>query len=99
MPRVGNISYVKDSTGSTERVHEIVRLCGDRVTVFCGWDNIALESFLLGCKAWIAGDGNVIPKQWVELFNLAVDKKDMKAAREVSREDLCFPRQNKSGKC
>jgi len=83
MSRVDNISYVKDSTGSTERVHEIIRLCGERITVFCGWDSIALESFLLGCKGWVAGVANVVPKQCVELFNLAVNKMDMKAARDL----------------
>ncbi len=45
LPRV---QYIKESSGDITRTSEIIRCLGDRITVFCGCDTIALESFLLG---------------------------------------------------
>ena len=33
-----NVRYVKESTGETARISEIIRRCGDRLQVFCGCD-------------------------------------------------------------
>jgi 4-hydroxy-tetrahydrodipicolinate synthase len=77
-----NVRYVKESTGDISRVSEIIRRCGDRITVFCGCDTAALESFVLGAAGWVGGVVNVLPKEHVELFDLAVTKGDLPAARE-----------------
>ena len=78
-----NVRYVKESTGDISRVSEIIRRCGDRITVFCGCDTAALESFLLGAAGWVGGVVNVLPKEHVELYELAVAKSDPLAAREL----------------
>jgi 4-hydroxy-tetrahydrodipicolinate synthase len=64
-------------------VSEIIRRCGDRITVFCGCDTAALESFVLGAAGWVGGVINVLPKEHVELFELAVTNSDPLAAREL----------------
>ncbi len=76
------VEYVKESSGDATRVSEIIRRCGDRVTVFCGCDTLALESFVLGAAGWVGGVVNVLPKAHVELYDLAVRQKDFLAARE-----------------
>ena len=65
------VQYVKESTGDVTRVSEILRRSGGRVTVFCGCDTVALESFLLGAAGWVGGVVNVLPRAHVELFELA----------------------------
>lgn len=77
-----NVRYVKESTGDATRVSEIIRRCGRKITVFCGCDTLALESFLMGAAGWVGGVVNVLPKEHVELFDLAVKKRDLFTARD-----------------
>ncbi len=78
-----NIQYVKESTGDATRVSEIIRRCGERIAVFCGCDTLALESFMMGAVGWVGGVVNALPRTHVRLFELAVGKKDIFAARKL----------------
>jgi len=78
-----NVQYVKESTGDVTRISEIIRRCGDKITVFCGCDTIALESFVLGAAGWVGGVANVLPGPHVELFDLAVRRRDFAAAGQL----------------
>jgi len=79
---IENILYIKESTGDIKRVHDIMRLCGDRIDVWCGWDDLAYECFVLGCKGYVCVAANFMPKVTAELFTLVVDKK-YENAREL----------------
>jgi 4-hydroxy-tetrahydrodipicolinate synthase len=46
LSEVDNISYIKESSGSVPRTTEILRLCGDRMTVFAGYH--PWETYLVG---------------------------------------------------
>ena len=83
LAELDQVQYVKESTGDVTRVSEIIRTCGEKITVFCGCDTLALESFLLGAVGWVGGVVNVLPKEHVELFELAVRKQDFNAARKL----------------
>ena len=76
-----NVRYVKDSTGETLRVSEIMRRCGDRLQVFCGCDCVVLESFVLGAVGWVAGIANLCAAEHVRLVKL-LESQDYPAARE-----------------
>jgi 4-hydroxy-tetrahydrodipicolinate synthase len=78
-----NIKAVKESTGIMQRVAEIMRLCGDKLEVLCGCDTLAFEMFNMGVEGWIAAPANVIAKQCVALYELAVVKKDYARAKEL----------------
>ena len=90
LAEIENVTHIKESSGDMHRVSEIMRLCGDRMTVFCGADNLALEMFMLGVQGWVAAPANVLPKQCVELFELAVVKKDLEKARSLYFKLLPF---------
>jgi 4-hydroxy-tetrahydrodipicolinate synthase len=77
------IRYVKESSGDIHRVAEIRRLCGDQVTIFCGADNLALEMFAMGVRAWVAPPANFVPQQCVRLYKLAVVERDMDRATDL----------------
>lgn len=83
LAELDRVQYVKESTGDVTRVSEILRRSGGRVTVFCGCDTVALESFLLGAAGWVGGVVNVLPRAHVELFELAVRQKDFPGARPL----------------
>jgi 4-hydroxy-tetrahydrodipicolinate synthase len=65
-----NIRYVKDSTGETSRISQIIRRCGDRMKFFCGCDTVVLETLVLGAAGWVAGIGNVCAAEHVQLYRL-----------------------------
>jgi len=77
------VRYLKESSGQVSRVSQVLGLCGERVTVFCGCDTAALESFVLGAAGWVTGVANFIPEQTVELFELAVRQQDFEQARRL----------------
>ncbi len=83
-----NIRYIKESTGEMPRITELLRRCGDRLTVFCGCDTIALESFMVGAAGWVGGVVNVLPASHARLYELAVVRKDYEAARKLFFEIL-----------
>ena len=78
-----NIRYVKESTGEMPRITTLLRLCGDRLGVFCGCDTIALESLMVGAAGWVGGVVNVLPQSHVRLYTLAIEKRDLVAARKL----------------
>jgi 4-hydroxy-tetrahydrodipicolinate synthase len=88
LSRIDNICLIKESTENTQRVHEIIRLCGDRMTVVVAGGGTALESMLLGAKAWMTGLINIIPEIAVEMYNLAVVEGKFDEAKKVYFEKI-----------
>ena len=64
-----NIVAVKEFSGDVRRMHEIMEKTNLEVMV--GVDNLAMEGPLIGATGWIAGVPNALPKEGVELFDLA----------------------------
>lgn len=79
-----NIVAIKESTTDTRRITELQSRFGERFQIFCGVDDIALESVLLGATGWISGLTNVFPRESVMLFKLARAGR-IKEAREIYR--------------
>ena len=88
LAEIDNILYVKESTGDITRVWKIINLAGDKITVFCGSDNLALESFLMGARGWVCVAANIIPKHASRLYELACKEKDLEKARALYAEIL-----------
>jgi len=65
-----NIKYVKESSGDITRVWKIRKLTNDRMTVFCGGDNMALESYLMGATGFICVASNFLPFETSEIYRL-----------------------------
>jgi 4-hydroxy-tetrahydrodipicolinate synthase len=88
LAEIDNIAYVKESSGDVTRVWKIINLAGDRITVFCGTDNLALESFLMGAKGWICAAANIVPKHTSRLYELVCKEKNLEKARALYAELL-----------
>jgi 4-hydroxy-tetrahydrodipicolinate synthase len=78
---IDNVPYVKESSSDIRRIHEIVQLCGQNIDVWCGWEDLAYESLILGCKGWVCPTSNIVPRMTVQLFNLVQAKKLREAER------------------
>jgi 4-hydroxy-tetrahydrodipicolinate synthase len=65
------IVCIKEESGDIRRVTDIYNALGDRFAVFCGVDDLILESQALGVTGWVSGMTNAWPAECVELFDLA----------------------------
>ena len=68
-----SIVCIKEETGDIRRVTDLFNACGDRFGVFCGVDDLLLESVALGVTGWVSGMTNAWPAECVGLFGLARD--------------------------
>jgi 1-pyrroline-4-hydroxy-2-carboxylate deaminase len=67
-----NFESVKESSADPRRVAAIRAIVGDRLEVFVGVDDAIVEAIAVGATGWIAGLANALPRESVELFNLAM---------------------------
>ncbi|CAN7500413.1 dihydrodipicolinate synthase family protein [Bosea sp. LjRoot9] len=83
---IDNCLYIKESTLEVTRVRDIIRLCGERMTVFGGI--LGFESFVEGAQGWVAVASNVAPAAMARIFELVADDDAIKAARALYLEQL-----------
>lgn len=63
---------IKESSGATARYTDIRTTMGDRLVLFCGLDDVVVESVMLGSVGWVSGMSNAFPHEGNRLFALAV---------------------------
>ena len=68
-----NLQAVKESSGDARRVTALKALCGDRLAVFAGLDDMVLEGVRAGAVGWIAGLVNAMPRETMALFSRKSD--------------------------
>lgn len=76
-----SIVCIKEESGDIRRVTDLYNELGDRFSVFCGVDDLLLESVALGVTGWVSGMTNAWPAECVKLFNLARDGKVAEAQK------------------
>ncbi|MCX7794207.1 MAG: 4-hydroxy-tetrahydrodipicolinate synthase [Thermodesulfovibrionales bacterium] len=69
LAEIKNIIGIKEATGDMKQVSELIRLCGERITVISGDDFTTLPLLCLGGKGAISVTANVAPKDMAELCN------------------------------
>jgi 4-hydroxy-tetrahydrodipicolinate synthase len=74
-----NLAAVKESSTDVRRVTAIRALIGNRVAPFVGVDDAIVEGIAAGAVGWIAGLVNALPRESVDLFNLAAAGKTEEA--------------------
>lgn len=76
-----NLHSVKESSADIRRVTAIRALLGDRLALFVGVDDVIVEGIAAGAVGWIAGLVNAMPKESIDLFNLALAGKHDEARK------------------
>jgi 4-hydroxy-tetrahydrodipicolinate synthase len=80
-----NVVAIKEATGNMAQVSEILRTCGDRITVLSGDDFTTFTLMALGGKGTISVSANVAPRYVSEMCRLMNDGKyDEQTTRESS---------------
>jgi len=77
-----NVVAIKEATGSVQVTGEIVRRCGDRITVLSGDDFANLGLLAMGATGAISVTANVAPRDLAAMF-AAWDRGDLKEARRL----------------
>jgi 4-hydroxy-tetrahydrodipicolinate synthase len=75
---------IKESSENVRRITDLVNVCGERYLLFCGVDDLVLESLLLGAEGWVSGLVNAFPAENRLLWDLAVSGR-WEEARAVYR--------------
>lgn len=65
------IVAIKESSENPRRITDLVNACGDRYRLFCGVDDLVLESLILGAVGWVSGLVNAFPDENRMLWDLA----------------------------
>jgi dihydrodipicolinate synthase/N-acetylneuraminate lyase len=73
---------VKESTGSLQQVQEMVKLCGDKLTVLSGDDWATLPLLSVGGKGVISVTANIAPREVATVID-EWEKGNVAAAREL----------------
>jgi dihydrodipicolinate synthase/N-acetylneuraminate lyase len=61
---------IKESSENVRRITDLKNRCGDRYVLFCGVDDLVLESVALGASGWVSGLVNAFPDQTRRLWDL-----------------------------
>ena len=86
--QLNQVGVVKESSGNIRKLTEVINDSTDHVSVFCGWDNMAYESFACGACGWISMLANLAPKRCAEMFEAVYYEKDYEKARAIYLELL-----------
>lgn len=81
LAKVPNIVSVKESSDDPRRLTDIANLVDDDFVLFCGVDDLALESVALGAHGWISGLVNAFPQENRLLWDLATSGNYAEARR------------------
>ncbi len=82
LAEIKNIVAIKEATGDMKQVSEIIRLCGERITVISGDDFTTFPLLCLGGKGVISVTANIAPKDVADMCN-AWFKGDIADARRL----------------
>ncbi|WP_395646474.1 dihydrodipicolinate synthase family protein [Terricaulis sp.] len=81
---IPNIVCLKESAPDTRRFTDLYNAVGDKIMLFAGLDDVALEGLILGAKGWVSGLTNAFPKESLALYD-AVVRNDLDTARAIYR--------------
>lgn len=70
LAEIENIVAIKEATGDMKQVSEVIRLCGDRLTVISGDDFTTFPLLALGGKGVISVTANVAPREVSDMCRL-----------------------------
>jgi 4-hydroxy-tetrahydrodipicolinate synthase len=72
---------IKESSENVRRITDLRNTVGDRYRLFCGVDDLVLESMILGIDGWVSGLVNAFPRENRLLWDLATAGKWDEARR------------------
>lgn len=90
MANIEGIDSVKDATGDATRVRDVIALCGDRFSLYCGLHNVALDSYRYGAIGWEGSFHPLFGQQIVELHQTLRARDFDKGAKQFATLEPLF---------
>ena len=78
------IQAVKESTRDVSNVTRLRNRFGDRISILCGVDTLAMEELLMGADGWVAGLVCAFPRETVAVYQLVKEGR-IEEARAIYR--------------
>jgi 4-hydroxy-tetrahydrodipicolinate synthase len=72
---------IKESSENVRRITDLKNACGDRYSLFCGVDDLVLESIVLGAVGWVSGLVSAFPQESLLLWDLATTSRYTEALK------------------
>ncbi len=85
LAELDSVVGIKEATGSMKQVSEVIRLCGDKISVFSGDDFVTYSIYALGGKGSISVTANVVPARSAAMWE-AWKAGDVEGARAIHYE-------------
>lgn len=72
MLRIGkeceNVTHIKESSGDIRKARDLVRQGEGAFQVFCGSEDLVMESYLVGASGWVSVAGNIVPELVTKMY-------------------------------
>ncbi len=81
LSEIENIVAIKEASGSIKQTMDIINLCGDKIDVYSGDDDIIVPLMCMGAKGVISVLSNIMPKETHDLCTLCLDGKYFDASK------------------
>ncbi len=82
LARIPNVVGIKQSVGGANELADMLRVAGDRTSVYAAHDGLLMAEFLLGASGSISAILTVFPRLFVKLWD-AVAAGEIRRAREI----------------
>jgi 4-hydroxy-tetrahydrodipicolinate synthase len=73
MLRIGrdceNVTHIKESSGDIRKARDLARQAKGDFEVFCGSEDLVMESYFVGATGWVSVAGNIVPKLVTDMYN------------------------------
>jgi 4-hydroxy-tetrahydrodipicolinate synthase len=79
---IRNVVGIKEASGSMDQCSDILKLCGERLTMLAGDDSLTLPLMAMGAKGVISVITNIMPREMHELAAAGLEG-DFARAREL----------------
>ncbi len=68
LAEIERVVGIKEATGLLDETQEVIRLCGDRIELYCGDDSLTLPVMAVGGVGVISVVANMLPKENAQLL-------------------------------
>lgn len=72
---IENVAGIKEAGNSITQCAEMMSICGDKIDLYCGNDNMLLPELALGGMGGISVTSNIVPGMMCELVNAFFDNR------------------------